>query len=323
MPNQHWAGWTNTFLPGGGELLKGNYSQAALEGALEIGTFGYGYSLSKLYPITIDGVPEDFPQLITSNASRITTVRVCTKYSGTTCVSYANKKTLQKYKTVDATPVDATKSVNAAVLQEIGIKYHMMNVYNTYRNTIWAQNENLGQGIDNASTKDLLLSPFNPEFLTDPYVWIPGVLISAFAVYDFNSQISNLPVTQPLTKFTNSYLAFDQTAIYTTGSGAPEEMFYRGFLQNEFYHLVPSPFFSIPMSTLAFAFSHGADGRVTAAVSGAYLGFLAHHNQGRLGPGIALHFWSVMVLGVESYLLTLRSQYRGGPLPNISYTFSI
>jgi membrane protease YdiL (CAAX protease family) len=92
------------------------------------------------------------------------------------------------------------------------------------------------------------------------------------------------------------------------GSGAPEEMFFRGFLQNEFYHFIESPFFSVPMQAAAFSFAHESSGRIGAAISGLYLGTLAQHDHGRLNHTIALHFWSVVVLGVETALLTFNAQ---------------
>jgi membrane protease YdiL (CAAX protease family) len=91
-------------------------------------------------------------------------------------------------------------------------------------------------------------------------------------------------------------------------------MFYRGFLQAEFRGLTGTPFAAIPLSTAAFAFSHApGSGRISAAVAGAYLGFLAEKNHGRLGPGIAVHFWSDLLLGAETVLLYAKAQRATPP----------
>ncbi|MBC7396674.1 MAG: hypothetical protein H7333_04450, partial [Bdellovibrionales bacterium] len=68
----------------------------------------------------------------------------------------------------------------------------------------------------------------------------------------------------------------------------------------------------IAMSSAAFSFSHSTEGRMGAAITGAYLGLLAHKNKGRLEQGISLHFWAVFILGIESAVLTFRAQNYGG-----------
>jgi hypothetical protein len=74
------------------------------------------------------------------------------------------------------------------------------------------------------------------------------------------------------------------------------------------------------MSTLAFSLAHSPEGRIGAAVSGAYLGYLAHRYGGRLGPGTAVHFWSVLLLDIETVLLTWHAQRR---VPTISAEISL
>ena len=309
--DSHWVGWTNTFVPGGGELLLGNFGEAAIQAGIETSTFGVGFAMSKLSPMTIDGVPEDYPALISGFGITKTQQKNCVKYNAShVCTQYTTKTVSTENQTFDYTPYDATKPLTAALLQEVGLKYHMMNVFDSYRKTIKENGEDEGQGVDYTPTEDLLKSPFQAKYITDPYVWIPLLLVATFTAIDYSSQIGSLPATQPLTDTSNAYLAFNQTTLYSFGSGAPEEMFYRGFLQNEFYRMVRSPLFSIPMSSLAFSFSHEASGRPTAAVSGLYLGFLAQHYNGQLGPGITLHFWSVFLLGLETYLLSHASQGR-------------
>src|ERR1700761_4577352 len=61
-PNYHLVGWFNAVVPGGGELLLGNYALAGAQFVGEVATFGVGSHLSKRSPLTIDGVPEALPQ---------------------------------------------------------------------------------------------------------------------------------------------------------------------------------------------------------------------------------------------------------------------
>ncbi len=192
----------------------------------------------------------------------------------------------------------------------------MVNVFETYRSTLLARGGDLGQGIETKSTGDLFLEPFRGDQLSNPWVYVPLILVAGYTAYDYHSQIKDgLTPTQRLTSASNRFVAFNQTILYPIGSGAPEEMFYRGFVQNEAYYLTRSPWASVLISSLAFAFSHSGDGRLPAGISGLYTGFLASHHDGKLGPGITLHFWSVFFLGVESYLLVKNSQAGGNSRP--------
>ncbi len=317
--NYHLVGWINTFVPGGGQLLLGNPGRASLELLGETVSFGYGFSLSKRSPLTIDGVPEGYPGPSVGYGKKSRTVRVCPpgKYSPALrrcTVPLVPVSTTSTFQTFDLTPENLSVPVAAAFLQELGLKAHMMNVFESYRSAAKANGKlNEGQGIDDRNEADFLLDPFRGQNLLNPWVYIPLLLSTGYIAYDFSSQLKQLASIQALTPGTNRFIAFNQTVLYPFGSGAPEEMFYRGFLQNEAYCLVQSPFFSVAASTAAFSFSHTPDGRVGAAVTGAYLGFLAHHFHGTLGPAITLHFWSVLVLGIEAYLLTHRSQQFTAP----------
>lgn len=315
-PNYHLVGWLNTFVPGGGQFLLGNGWQGAAQAGIEISTFGVGYALSARTSLTLDGVPEDYPAVNTRLGSRTTLNKVCVQYNTLhQCTKYALKPAKSSYYTFDNTPVDFSKPIAAAILQEVGIKYHMVNVFEAYRSAYSLHPDEGGQGIDTRPTIDLFKDPFKWDTVSSPWVWIPLLMVLGITGYDYASQVSNgVPTIQPLTNFSNISVGFNQLGLYPVGSGAPEEMFYRGFLQNEAFHLVNSPFFAIPLSTAAFSFSHGPDGRIGAAVTGSYLGFLAYKNNGNLSEGIALHFWSVVVLGLESLLLTLRSEHQVPPV---------
>jgi hypothetical protein len=321
----HGVGWFNTFIPGGGAALMGHGWQATQEAGIELGTFVTGYSLSARSDLTIDGTPQDYPAVQTNLGTTPQSTVSCPTSDPITHAPICHTVSKNKnYYTSNGTPSDLLVPSAAAFLQEIGLKYHMVNVFDSYREAYRSfGGGDPGQGIDPHTTKELFMSPFDPEVLERFEVWgaIAGVL--AITAVDYGSQVSGgISPIQKLTSFTNVAIGFNQMALYPVGSGAPEEMFYRGFLQNEAYHLVPSPLFSIPVSALAFSFSHGPEGRGGALVSGTYLGILAHTNHGDLTPGIAVHFWSVFILGIESFLLTQRAQnYQAGGPPPVSAKF--
>lgn len=54
-------------------------------------------------------------------------------------------------------------------------------------------------------------------------------------------------------------------------------------------------------------FLPGVD-QLVAAITVLYLGTMTYQNSGRLGPGIAYHFWSDVFVGIESAVLIARGQ---------------
>lgn len=310
----HVVGWTNTFIPGGGQLLLGNYQLAAIQAVGEISTFGYGFLLSKRSPLTIDGVPEDYPGVTPTLTRRSRTTYVCPAGSlnpltHRCAVPLVPQQTSTTSTSYSSDAQDLRRPVSAAFLQEVGLKYHMVNVFDAYR--VAAKKQGMidaGQGIDDREPLDFFKDPFRAENIFDPWVYIPLLLTAVEIGFDYSATLQGSSGIQRLTPLTNAFVGFNQMVLYPLGSGAPEEMFYRGFLQNEARFIINSGWFSIPVSTLAFSLSHSSEGHMGAAITGTYLGYLAHRNNGKLGKGIALHFWSVFLLGIEAFVLTLNEQ---------------
>ena len=323
----HGVGWFNTFIPGGGRLMMGEYGQAAKEASLEIGTFGIGYAISPDGEFTLDGTPVGYPSVSTYNYISTITRNACIKRDSKTnaCLQRAPRLVSRSQKAIDYNPTDSSGPLTAAVLQEFGLKYHIMNVFFSYRDQFNIEGgKDPGQGIDQRSASQMLKDPFQKEVIISPWVYIPIVLTSAFVYFDYQSQVKLQPpnLISPLNTRSKIYTAFDQMVMYPVGSAAPEETFYRGFVQNEFYYLYRSPYFAIPMSSLIFALSHSQDSWSSAFVTGLYQGFLAYRNHGDLSFGNAVHFWGVVALGLETYLLTLHSQAKAPPATvNFSFTY--
>lgn len=279
--NYHLVGWSNTFIPGSGRMELGEYAIGGMQAVYEIGSFVGGYNLSNGATFTLDGfqtVPPD-----------------------------------QKLKRSDEIGIES--ELYGDLLQEFAIKAHMVNTFEAYRLAAWRSGEH-PDNIDDKPIGTLFMEPFDSANLTNPWVFIPIIGVLAYTLEDFFT--TNPGTVSRLSPYSNFLYGFNYGVWQPIGSGAPEEMFFRGFLQNEFMDMTHSPYLAIPMSTALFAYSHAPTGRLTAAIAGGYLGFLADHYHGRLGPGITVHFWSDLILGIETLLQNSKAQSTTPPA-----TFSV
>ncbi len=320
-PNYHLVGWVNTIVPGGGEYLLGNYGAGALETSLEVSSFYIGYNNSKRTPMTLDGVPEDLP----APSKHLRFRRV----SRTICV--VDKKTKKNVCSATASTdsdssqsadVDISNSLYADWLQEFGLKYHMINVFESYRKAAGPDVSFGTQKIDQTSTSDLFLAPFQLKNLSSVWVFPALAITGAALIYSFQIALhdGSLSPISPLNQ--NSQRIYDATymGVFPTGSAAPEEMFYRGFVQYELYNMIPSALFSVGFSSGLYAFSHSSDDRISAALTGAYLGIVSHADGGQLSKGIAYHFWADFMAGLYQ-IAVVRKESRKVPLFHLELKF--
>ncbi len=277
----HIVGLFNTFVPGGGQVLAGNYGLAITQATLEIGTFLVGYSVSSQHTLTLDGVPERIPR-------------------------HHSRKN-KSLKTDNA--LDIRNALWADWTQEFGIKYHFVNVFEAYRDA--AKLENVQTEIDSTSISDLFLAPYDPKFILNGWVLAPLFLSAGMIYWDYKQTLSaGLPRTRHFNDASNDFYALTYVGMFPIGSAAPEEMFFRGYLQNELFYLVPSPFFSIPVSAAIFGLLHEADSRPIATVGGLIFGTLTYFDNNLLSRAIAFHFWVDVLSGIESYLLFMKAQSK-------------
>ena len=320
-PSYHLVGWVNTAVPGGGQYLLGNPLKGAIQTTLEAGTFGWGYSLSRRSPLTLDGVPEDLPLPSAHISTRKTTALVC-KINPRTHKNECSNVISTSSTFVASSEVDISKSLYADWLQEFGLKYHMVNVFESYREAAGTNSAIGDQKIDQTPTGDLFLAPFKWDNVSSLWVF-PAVIVTAAALiynYQNSSTDGSFGQISPLNK--GSQRLYDTTylAVLPAGSGAPEEMFYRGFVQHELYGLVQSAVFSVGVSTALFAFSHSADDRPSAAVSGAYEGIVTHVHKGELSKAIAYHFWADVLAGFYQ-IAVVRKESGKHPLLSFDFKF--
>lgn len=285
-PSAATVGWFNTFVPGGGSFLLNEPGRGAIEATSEIGTFWAGYNLSSKSELTLDGFTETLPDTGHQTSGG----------------------------------VDFTRALQADVLQEIGIKAHMVSVFSAYRRA-GAQGRD-GQEIDDRQISDLFLAPFHAENLEDPLVYLALAFSFAYDVYDYSQPHSSSVDT--LNRNSNIQYSVLYGAVYPVGSGAPEEMFYRGFLQNEFYRATGSAWAAVPMSSALYALSHSSDSYVATGFEGLYLGTLTYLNKGQLSKAIAFHFWSDVLVGLYTIARLNHDEYSPNSKPlffNASWSF--
>ena len=324
-PDYHLVGWTNVILPGGGSLLLGRPMAAAEQFVLEVGTFNWGYSLSARTPFTLDGVPESIPNANTQILQNHSTTSTCTLTNAKgQCLRYRKVKSTTSKLVYDGSAQDITRPLYADILQEIGLKAHMVNIFDSYRTAARDQGVDLRvEQIDTHDTGDLFLAPFDRARVFDPWVSVP-LGLSAIALYvAYRSNLAQVQLVPPLnTRSTRLYEA-TYLGVFPLGSAAPEEMFYRGFLQSQLLQVTRTPWVAVPVSSALYTFSHTSDDYLGAAVSGLYLGFMTFHDHGDLRRGIAYHFWSDIMSGVYAIaLLKLGQKAASAASPPASMTLN-
>ena len=274
--NPHLVAWSNLFFPGAGELIRGNYGEGLTQTAYESATFMSGYLLSEKESFSsLDGISDSFKPF--NRLSR-------------------GERNSQ---------VSLERKMFSNILLEFSIKAHMTNTFLAYRDAYKAQGVTLG--LDQHTEWEAFMSPFEKKYLLDSDVWIPLTIVAASVIADYaTTQPAAVSALNPRSNFLYD---FNYGIWQPIGSGYPEESFFRGFLQNEVKLATHSPVMAVLAQSIAFALSHEpGGGRYSAALVGMYLGYLAEKKHGDLGPGIAVHFWGDIFLGVETALLSHREQ---------------
>ena len=321
----HLVGWFNTFVPGGGQFLLGKPFYGIYQATLEIGTFYSGYKMSARSPMTLDGVPESLPSPATTSQvlKKITNSYNCILWNSarTRCISWKNGTSISS--SAISPSHDIMRELYADWLQEFGLKYHMVNVFDSYRTVAGENSVYQGQRIDPSAPAELFLAPFKWENLSDPAVYAGLAVTAALVIYNYNLLINTpggIAPTGRLNSRSSSLYNFTYLGLYPVGSAAPEEMFYRGFLQHELHVMTGTPWLAIPLSTAAFAFSHSAEERPSAALSGLFLGLLTYFRGGYLSSPIAYHFWSDVISGLYQISVVKKSSGER-PILNLSFRF--
>lgn len=269
------VGWGNLFLPGFGATLRDSPARGLGQLSYEGATFAVGYTLSTQKGFSsLDGINDTFSTYKLSAAGR----------------------NLQ---------ANVDRKMVSDIFLEFSIKAHLVNTYIEYRDAY--RDIGITDGLDQHTALEGLLIPFDKKYLEQSDVWIPLALV--FSAFTADYLTVKPDSTQPLTPSSNLLYTFNYGVWQPLGSGYPEEVAYRGFLQHEVKNLTGSPLAAVLAQTLAFSFSHEpGGGRYTAAAVGLYMGYLAEKYNGDLGPGSFLHFWGNLLMGVEGILVNAKAQ---------------
>jgi hypothetical protein len=275
-PNPHLVGWANLVFPGLGATLRDDPGRGLLQFGYEGATFAGGYALSDRKGFSsLDGISDTFRPFNKSKGARNAQEGIESK-------------------------------MTSNILLEFSIKSHLVNTFTEYRDAF--KERGITEGLDQHTAIEGMILPFSTTYIKEPDVWIPLALVAAAVTLDYAT--SSPGAITPLNGSSNALYSFNYGVWQPLGSGYPEEVAYRGFLQHELKSATGSPFLAVALQSLAFAFSHEpGGGRYSAALVGTYLGYLAEKHHGDLGPGATLHFWGDALLGVESLLLSNKAQH--------------
>lgn len=206
---------------------------------------------------------------------------------------------------------------NAAYI--LASKTYELSLYSAYREAKLTSGKRTTARIDGRPESDLMLSPFHPDALSDPWVHA-GWLFGAGAVA-LGASVGNARNFTHVTSVRRAGRDFSPTGgflLYTgelsaisEGAAVAEEGVWRGMVQVEFEEAFGPMGGWLAASTLfglAHALNPGSAGeRIGAAVSGTfgglYLGSLFQRRGHRLRAPIAAHFWYNMAVGITAFTL--------------------
>lgn len=140
------------------------------------------------------------------------------------------------------------------------------------------------------SLGDLMLSPFNLDFLTRPGTYIPLLLPLYMALTPADPEQWVYLPDNTITRDELRKGYFFQHQMVALG----EEAFFRGVLNNGFSDWMGEGW-GLMASSAVFGLAHtgnaGSAGAGTATLFGLYLGYLQQDNEYAIGQGVALHYW--------------------------------
>ncbi len=194
-------------------------------------------------------------------------------------------------------------TVNADMLNNPVLSTMMYSVYSAYRDA-----GGMGEEKKSQTLNQIAFSPFNPEILKRPEVFIPITIMAA--VFGIGSKSGN-PILVPSSVKRDGSL-YLQGFVDGMSPGIGEEAFFRGYL-NHSLSTSYGPIAGVGTSSLLFMLAHegNADaraGRPARLLAGVYLGWLHYKSGYDIRPGTAVHFWNNFLIS-----LAAMSQYKADP----------
>ncbi len=187
----------------------------------------------------------------------------------------------------------------AFITQGVASYISMIDFYSAYRGL-----HNKTSSINKVTFNDdgvfsLVLSPFKPKYLFNPWVFVP-VLSGAALEYYFSNGSKPLSSAQNIMLFDKYYSPNNAAATFGAVNvpryllvASGEEMFFRGAIQTELTEQY-NPSIAIGTSSVLFGLYHFKDGPqkiLSATIAGIYFSYRYKNNGYDLGETIATHFW--------------------------------
>lgn len=212
----------------------------------------------------------------------------------------AEENTFVKYGNYSRT---SRNTVNADMLNNPILSTMMYSIYSAYRDAGGTGEDKKAETIN-----QLAFSPFNPDILKRPEVYIPvSILAAIFAV----GSKSGDPILVPSSVKRDGSL-YVKGFVDGMSPGIGEEAFFRGYL-NHSLSTSYGPVAGIGTSSLLFMLAHegnsdAREGRPARLLAGVYLGWLHYKSGYDIRPGVAVHFWNNFLIS-----LAAMSQYKADP----------
>jgi membrane protease YdiL (CAAX protease family) len=204
----------------------------------------------------------------------------------------------------------------AEVAHQTQFYVRLLDFYDAYRG-FHARTSILNKvQLSDQSVPGLMLSPFKPRYLTNPWVFGPLLLAGVSSYIDSRSDKSLSSageITMLNARFTPTGAAvghgvIDAYRYMLVASG--EEMFFRGAIQTELTERT-EPAVAVGVSSLLFGAWHipnnGIGGALAATLGGLYLGYRYEESGYDLGEVIATHFWLDFVTSVVEFIQNPRN----------------
>lgn len=195
------------------------------------------------------------------------------------------------------------------------VNVYLIEIFSTYR-SFHERASSTNKIRMETSVPSLMLSPFKPRYLLNPWVVVPPILTGAM-MYLISKNDHTIYSAKEITLL-NTRSAPNQTARLFAAVNAfqylmvasGEEMFFRGVLQTEFAEQT-NPTIGLVASSVLFGLfhipNHDLNRGFAASLIGLYLGYLYSSSGYDLGAPIAFHFWWDFTVTLVPFIMDPRN----------------
>lgn len=187
-------------------------------------------------------------------------------------------------------------TVYADMLSNPMLSVMFYSIYSSYRDA-----GGLGEEKKKETFAEIAYSPFNPDILKKPMVFVPILALAILTGASENMTDGSNPILGPKSVKTDGSLHFS-AFVGGISPAIGEEAFFRGYLNENMVRRYGSVT-GIGLSSAFFMLAHegnndAVDGRFSRLLAGVYLGYLHSVSGFDIRPGSAVHFWYNFILGL-------------------------